>query len=79
MFDKNLKTIEDIQNKIREIWNHYKENVSEYGMDKRVAMDQAYGAGQGIIYILNEDAYNKVFSDEFRKEWENWRQEMLAL
>lgn len=76
MFEKYLNSIEDVQNHLRGCWKHYEENV-EYGMDLREALDQAYGTNQGVISVLTTETYNAVFSDEFRKEWEDWRHRML--
>ena len=72
-------TVEDVQQIIRNEWNWKKECVADRAMEKDVAINQAYGYGQGIIALLTDDGYNEVFSEEFRAEWENWREEILSM
>lgn len=76
---RDTLSVEDIQQIIRNEWNWKKECVADRAMDKDTAINQAYGYGQGIIALLTEDGYNKVFSDSFRAEWEQWRSDVLSM
>ena len=78
MFREDWKTIEDVQNFIREQWKWYKECTEmEDPMTPEQAVEQVYGVGQGIVSALSYEAYDKAFSQEFRAEWEDWRHNML--
>ena len=76
MFREDLKTVADVQNHIREQWQWY-EYQKDMGMTTEQAIDQAYAVGQGIISVLTQNAYDEVFTDEFRAEWESWRAMMM--
>lgn len=45
--------------------------VTEYGKDKRIAIDQAYG------YTMGVTACNERYYDELTEIWEAWRHEMI--
>lgn len=79
LFREDIQTVADMQRVIRSIWKWYEKCAAERGMNPKQAVEQAYGCQNGIIEVMTYEAYNEVFTDEFRAEWEDWRFKMLAL
>lgn len=76
MFNDEVKTAEDVREIIRSEWK-WNEVCVEHGMDINRAVDEAFAYGQGVTSVLKSGMFEKVFTDEFREEWENWRNKML--
>lgn len=76
MFKDEVKTVEDVRKIIRAEWR-WNEVCVQHGMDINRAVDYAFSYGQGVMSILKDEMYEKVFTDEFKEEWENWRNKML--